>query len=340
MQNRFRAGDLVRVRSASEIRDTLDAHDRLDSVPFMPEMLRWCGNTFRVSSTAHKSCDTVNKTGGRSLNGTVHLDDLRCDGSAHGGCNAHCLIFWKEAWLVPATERSPRNDTPAEHAITAGPSAKSTQESDRFYTCQATELPRFSAPLPWWNPRQYIDDVRGGNHKASTILRLGTLKFVQNRLERGIAFRFFLRLYNALQGPLGGEPRSADDGGRIQPGDRTPVEAMDLQPGEYVEVKQFEEIRETLDRVGKNRGMRFDIEMTVHCGKRFRVAKRVEKIIDEQTGELVALKTPSIILDGAVCLAKFSAHRMFCPRALPQFWREIWLKRVPNGEIPLRNLNN
>jgi hypothetical protein len=31
---------------------------------------------------------------------TVHLSDLRCDGSAHAGCQAGCLLFWKEAWLV------------------------------------------------------------------------------------------------------------------------------------------------------------------------------------------------------------------------------------------------
>jgi hypothetical protein len=80
MQNRFRTGDRVRVRSSAEIRDTLDANGKLDGVPFMPEMFEWCGREFRVSSTAHKTCDTVNKTGGRSLTNAVHLDDLRCNG--------------------------------------------------------------------------------------------------------------------------------------------------------------------------------------------------------------------------------------------------------------------
>ena len=27
------------------------------------------------------------------------LEDLRCDGSAHDGCQAECRVFWKEAWL-------------------------------------------------------------------------------------------------------------------------------------------------------------------------------------------------------------------------------------------------
>ena len=30
---------------------------------------------------------------------TVYLEDLRCDGSGHGGCQAGCRIYWKEAWL-------------------------------------------------------------------------------------------------------------------------------------------------------------------------------------------------------------------------------------------------
>jgi len=34
----------------------------------------------------------------------VHLDDLRCDGSAHGDCQASCLLFWHTAWLTPVTE--------------------------------------------------------------------------------------------------------------------------------------------------------------------------------------------------------------------------------------------
>ena len=31
------------------------------------------------------------------------LDDLRCGGQAHGGCQAGCRLYWKEAWLQPAS---------------------------------------------------------------------------------------------------------------------------------------------------------------------------------------------------------------------------------------------
>src|SRR4051794_2298867 len=99
--SQFRTGDLAEVRSREEILATLDPHGCLDGMPFMPEMLQFCGQRFRVSAVAHKTCDTVGKTGSnRRLHSTVHLSGLRCDGTAHGGCQAGCNLFWKDAWLT------------------------------------------------------------------------------------------------------------------------------------------------------------------------------------------------------------------------------------------------
>ena len=47
-------------------RRTLDARAELDGMPFMPEMVKFSGRRFRISAVAHKTCDTVNKTGGRA----------------------------------------------------------------------------------------------------------------------------------------------------------------------------------------------------------------------------------------------------------------------------------
>ena len=41
----LRPGEVVRVRSASEIFATLDDRGTLDGLPFMPEMLKYCGRT-------------------------------------------------------------------------------------------------------------------------------------------------------------------------------------------------------------------------------------------------------------------------------------------------------
>src|SRR5262249_37332249 len=103
---RFRAGDLVQVRSKEEILRTLDANGSLAELPFMPEMLEYCGKTLRIGKRAHKTCDPALGIGGRKMSGTVHLENVRCNGAAHDGCEAGCLIFWKEAWLKPLDGRT------------------------------------------------------------------------------------------------------------------------------------------------------------------------------------------------------------------------------------------
>jgi hypothetical protein len=41
------------------------------------------------------------------------------------------------------------------------------------------------------------------------------------------------------------------------------------------------------------------------------------------------MKTPAVILEGAFCRSRYSNHRMFCPRSIFAWWREVWLERVP-----------
>ena len=93
------AGDHVVVRSAREILATLDGQGALEGMPFMPEMVPFLGRRFVVAKRAQKVCDTIQFTGSRRLEGTVLLEDLRCDGGAHDRCQANCRLFWKEAWL-------------------------------------------------------------------------------------------------------------------------------------------------------------------------------------------------------------------------------------------------
>src|SRR4051794_26503623 len=60
-------GELVEVKSPSEILATLDAEGRCDGLPFMPEMVQFCGRRFQVRARADKVCDTVNYSGSRRL---------------------------------------------------------------------------------------------------------------------------------------------------------------------------------------------------------------------------------------------------------------------------------
>jgi len=72
--------------------------------------------------------------------------------------------------------------------------------------------------------------------------------------------------------------------------------------------------------------------MVPYCGKSFRVQGRLKKIVDEKTGKMTEFKSPCILLEGAICESRYSECRLFCPRAIYSYWREIWLERLPTEE--------
>ena len=51
----LRVGEVVEVRSRDEILATLDQRGEFEALPFMPEMLQFCGRRFRVDKLAVKS---------------------------------------------------------------------------------------------------------------------------------------------------------------------------------------------------------------------------------------------------------------------------------------------
>lgn len=309
----LRPGEWVEVRPATEILATLDSEGAIDGLLFMPEMRQFCGHRFQVQSRADKTCDTVTKTGGRRMQHTVHLP-TRCDGGGHGHCEASCLIFWKESWLK-------RVDQDAQPAAGSGDSAELGRrieaiasrrgpESAVRYRCQATDLVQATTLLQWWDVRQYWRDWWSGNVSLGRMISVMALAAVNlfQRIRGGSSF-----------------PRWPT----VTPVTKTPSEQLDLQPGELVQIKSPREIASTLDPNGRNRGMRFDIpEQAPFCGGTYRVLKRVGRLIDERTGELTTLKNSCIILDGVVCSGNYSQRRLFCPRAIYPYWREIWLKRA------------
>ena len=134
-------------------------------------------------------------------------------------------------------------------------------------------------------------------------------------------------LYDTFQRLRGGIPYPRRRG-RIPAGAKTPNSTLNLQPGELVRVKSYEDILATLDVNNKNRGLYFDAEMVPYCGRSFRVLKRVSKILDEKTGKMMEFKNPCIILEGVVCQSRYSECRLFCPRSIYSYWREIWLERI------------
>lgn len=342
-----RAGDWVEIRTAGEILKTLDPSGDTARMPFMPEMLRFAGQRFQVSASAHKTCDTANRTGGRRLPQTVHLADLRCDGSAHGGCQAACLLFWKTQWLKPvagpadagagdATTGGSRGEPDAEARLATLLSAHvgTMQQSGVMrYRCQALNLYDATEALAWWDVRQYWEDVRSGNATASHALSTLLLACVFNLRRLPAGFRIWVWLYGRMHQWVRGQP-DPHMHGQVPAGQSTPDERTGLKVGEVVEIRGKAEIEATCDAMKRNRGLQIDEEMTTYCGHRFKVTNRVERIINEQTGEMMEFKNPCIVLDGVVCKGEYSARRLMCPRRITAYWREIWLRRVDDGTPP------
>lgn len=98
---------------------------------------------------------------------------------------------------------------------------------------------------------------------------------------------------------------------------------LDLQPGELVQVKALEEIVKTLDAKGRHRGLVFTPEMRQHCGKQFRVYKRLELMFDEYHKSQRRLKN-TVLLENNFC----TGAGLGCDRSCFLYWREVWLRRV------------
>ena len=301
-KTRFFPGDLVMVRPVDEILATLDEKGTLGKLPFMPEMREFCGRQFRVSRRAFKTC--VDDTEMRRLDDTVFLEDVRCDGQAHGGCDKACLIFWKEAWLRPAGDIDRRPAT-SESKINELDLFEFAKRGDQFF-CQSSEIVNASKPLPWWEPRQYALDL------------------LHNRISIALWLKgMFIAFYNKVAHVTGRQSWRFVAGPGTYNGTRSD---LNLQPGDLVRVKSLERIRETLDADGKHQHLLFAPSMTEFCGSEMRVQKRVERIVLEGSPRQRAIKD-TVLLDGATCDGL--CHRL-CPRQSLLFWRECWLERV-NG---------
>ena len=308
----LKIGDWVRVHTASAIEATLDQQCAIDGVPMMPEMLAHCGKLFQIARFANKLCANVGGVEIRSMQNVVVLRMNRCDGCFHGGCQMGCDYLWKLDWLTKVD--APSAEEPNENANVAatdkflnrlvqlsdGDSAnRVTKSSGKFFRCQSTELKAATRQSSPFHFGQYLVDQKSNRTSALSIARFLS----------GIVLKKIVRRGDSVVGPCR----------------KTPATDLSLQIGDQVKVKSFEEIVKTLDRNGCNRGLWFDpAEMKPFCGRTLTVTRRIDRIIHEQTGELLEMKVPSIVLDETQCSG---VHRRFCSRGMLHFWREVWLEK-------------
>ncbi len=318
----WRVGDWAEVRSLTEILVTLDERATLSAMPFMPEMIPFCGRRFQVMKVAHKTCDSSGWEYLRSLTDCIHLD-LRCNGLHHGGCQAGCLFFWKTAWLRkvkgPLTGEQP--DTQQEDVLSSDILERLCCVHDDFdtcYRCQATELKNAALPLHPWDLSQYVQDLKSGNVRLLDFMHYGALAVLKTIKVHLVKARKRLKSFFGIKETLDKKT--------------PPSSILDLQPGDKVRIKTWPEIAATLNDERRHTGLLFDPDMVQHCGTTQEIARRVERIIDEKTGKMMHFSTSSVILKDVACTGLNCRMRLFCPRGQCNFWRDAWLEKAPVEE--------
>jgi len=304
LSTRLQPGDLVEVKAPEEILQTLNAEGTLDHLPFMPEMIEFCGRKFRVSMRALTVCFSgPDPRRSFKTDDVVTLDDVRCSGAAHDGCQKACAIFWHEAWLRRVENAAVQTKT--DFAGSERLRARLRTMTGKTYFCQASELAKVTCILSRWERvRKYFSGLHAGNFSAQ-------------EMAQNIMVWLFWKVRRGL---LGVYPRGSNKS--------TPVESLNLQPGEWVEVKSMDSIAETLNESGSNRGLSFFGGMHLFCGRQYRVKGRLDRMIVDGTGEMRKLNN-TVFLEGSTCRCAYLGFGMGgCSRCEFAYWREIWLRRT------------
>ena len=288
---------LMRVKSPSEILATLDEDGKLDGLPFMPEMVAYCGACIRVHRSARRTC--VVGHGFREMKDAVFLQDARCDGSFHDQCHRACLLFWKKGWLAPADALHVAPAAWSAHDAAAAQQLRRlpTRDGDR-YVCQSTALKSATTALHRWDVRPLLRDVLARELSLPDFVRI-------------LVRTLWRRASGGTQAQLVGVPGAKSRG------------SLNLRRDEWVAIKPLDELRRNLDEKGRNCGLGFPPTMHHAIGGSYRVAFPVRQIILEQTGTMVKLSN-TVALDGLLCEGVDVA---MCPRAEYLYCRESWLHR-------------
>ena len=298
--DRYFRGDRVRVRSAFGILRTLDNEAACEGVVFMPEMLDMLGQEARIHRRAERTC--VEGHGFRRMKNAVFLEDRRCDGSAHDGCQRDCLIFWHEAWLQPVDEPDDVVGADIEAEALATLQALRVKDNGQYH-CQSTRLAQTTQQLSQMHLPALLQAVA---ERDMTVLGFADVA------ARAAINKARAALGLPQMGTIVGEP------GKKSRGD------LGLKAGDWVRVKGGDAIRATLGPNGRNLGLSFEPEMARLIGQVRQVECVVERMIHEETGRMVTLQR-TVQLKDTYCRGVCAK---LCPRANPLFWREAWLERV------------
>jgi len=296
----LKRGKMVAIRTWPEIQTTLDENGTVEGLPFMPEMLKYCGQQFQVRKRIHFAC--VEQHGYRRFHNIVSLDSLRCSGEYHDGCKRACDLFWKETWLSEDKPSLNFRDSILEPSHDFPFSVRDAW-GEKYY-CQSTQLQQSSSTLrsvdkPALLYKEFISRNQNFHELTCNVVRFVFAKAVER-----LSGRTLRRKKGTLQ--------------------RTPTFSLALKAGERVRIKEMRDIIQTLDRHGRNQGLDFSPEMYQYCGREALVKDQLDRIIVESSGEMRILKN-TVLLENITCEGRCN---LGCPRENYHFWREIWLEKI------------
>ena len=250
---------------------------------------------------------------------TVYLEDLRCDGSGHGGCQAGCKLYWKEAWLRRVDDDSgavnPSKESLAnlEHLAQAGTRTVRELKGERseVWRCQATEA--FNA-----------SELLKTSESSTVLARTDERQFRSAPFHRPCGPRVRhgdCRPYRPAQSRCRCEAQGSQSSAR---------ESRSIsKPGDLVQVRSPTEIAATLDE-GRPQPRAFI--STARC---FPIAAgpsvlRTGCDKSSTTRPVACSKSPRTASSSMASSVRASEHpgRWFCPRQIYAYWREAWLRRV------------
>ena len=187
-----------------------------------------------------------------------------------------------------------------------------TSESNKVETaCQANTFESGSEPMP-----RVVDLAR----RTQEHVRRYGVKATLGKMLGFLADKLTGESKPMMSSPT---PFGAVSSGDVATKSRRPEEVLNLQPGEYVEVKSPKEILQTLDEDGRLNGLAYIPSMSEFSGKRFKVFKRMGTMFQEESGNVRRLRN-TVLLDGVHC----DGLLMRCDRACFFYFREAWLRRV------------
>src|SRR5262249_23220322 len=157
---------------------------------------------------------------------------------------------WKEAWLKRSSQRAASSNAESSGAPLQGvngscsvadvlaASSRTGANGETLYSCQATDVLKFTSHMRAWDPRQYFRDLTSGNlstglgaprraHRALELL-LGIIKILHAAtisFFNHVQERRHCAIYPFIEG------RAA----------KTPLECLDLRAGELVQIRSKDE---------------------------------------------------------------------------------------------------